>query len=84
MSIGKERLEKILAEKTGKGQKIKSSIPYSPGYKERVNFGELIGEYVKLNEKGEIIRVAPTTKGIIHYSKKGIHVVPSDPHARMK
>ncbi|MBD5455805.1 MAG: hypothetical protein HDR23_04930 [Lachnospiraceae bacterium] len=43
--------------------------------KERVNFGEVIGQYVNpaTNE------VVNTTAGIIHYSKTGTHIVPAQP-----
>ncbi len=43
--------------------------------KERVNFGEVIGQYVNpaTNE------VVDTTVGIIHYSKTGTHIVPAQP-----
>lgn len=82
--VSSERLELLLTEKAGTGQKIQGSLPYSPGYRERVNFGEIIGEYVKINKNGEIVSITPSSNGIIHYSKKGMHVVPSDPYARMK
>ncbi len=43
--------------------------------KERVNFGEVIGQYVNpaTNE------AVDTTVGIIHYSKTGTHIVPAQP-----
>ena len=82
--VSKERLEKMIYEKCGNGQKIKGNIPYSSGFRERVDFNEIIGEYVKINKEGKVIGVTPTTKGIVHYSKKGVHIVPSDPSARMK
>lgn len=43
--------------------------------KERVNFGEIIGQYVNpaTNEGVD------TTVGIIHYSKTGTHIVPAQP-----
>ena len=46
-----------------------------PGYRERVDFGRPIG-YIwdKINQMWWI-----TTKGIIHYSKKGAHIVPANP-----
>lgn len=43
------------------------------GSKERVDFGKVIGSYVD-PVTGEKI---PTTKGIIHYGSKGVHIVPS-------
>ncbi len=47
----------------------------SPGYNERVNFQELIGYYV-VEETGEKL---PTSEGIIHYSKKGAHIITAFP-----
>jgi len=46
-----------------------------PGFKERVDFGKVIGNYKDPNTGKSV----PTTKGIIIYSKSGIHVVPSRP-----
>ena len=43
--------------------------------KERVDFGIVIGEYI--DEHGKYHK---TTKGLIHHSKKGTHIVPSDPN----
>lgn len=44
--------------------------------RERVNFGETIGKWVDLKTGKEI----STTNGIIHYSKKGAHIVPARPN----
>ena len=41
----------------------------APGFKERVDFGQIIGTN----------RGVPTTKGIIHYSNSGLHIVPARP-----
>jgi filamentous hemagglutinin len=46
-----------------------------PGFKERVDFGEGIGNYV--NPVTELS--TPTTKGIIHYGADGVHIVPARP-----
>ena len=43
--------------------------------KERVDFGLIIG-LVK-DSNGNLI---PTTRGLIHHSKKGTHIVPSNPN----
>lgn len=62
------KAQKLIKTYKGKGEKINDS-------KERVDFGEIIGEYVdsKGNRK-------PTTIGIIHHSdKKGDHIVPARP-----
>jgi hypothetical protein len=42
--------------------------------KTRVDFGKVIGDYVKDG------KVTPTTNGIIHNAKNGVHIVPSAPH----
>ncbi|MCI5142253.1 MAG: hypothetical protein D3909_11160 [Candidatus Electrothrix sp. ATG1] len=63
-----------LAEKAGTGQQVGKTPVGQPGSKERVNFGEKIGNYV--DQAGN---ASPTTNGIIHYSKGGIHIVPARP-----
>lgn len=44
--------------------------------KERVDFGKVIGQYVDPNTG----IVKETTIGIIHYGKKGAHIVPARPN----
>ncbi len=44
------------------------------GSRERINFGEEIGVF-----KDQEGNAAPTTVGIVHYSKKGAHIVPARP-----
>lgn len=60
--------QKLLDEKAGTGQWLGAN-------KERVDFGQVIGKYVD-PITGEYYE---TTKGIIHYSKNGAHIVPSNP-----
>lgn len=63
-----EKAHQLIKDFKGKGEKINDS-------KERVDFGEVIGEYV--SSDGERM---PTTVGIIHTSKKkGSHIVPARP-----
>jgi hypothetical protein len=77
--VSKEELSELILEKFGTGQPVLLNImPFSPGYKERVNFGKLIGEYA-LKIKDQPIKFIPTTNGIIVYSKNGVHVIPSNP-----
>ena len=52
--------------------------PGKPGDRERVDFGEVIGEYVD-PASGQRSR---TTKGIVHYSSRGAHIVPAPLNAR--
>ncbi|MEY4590380.1 MAG: hypothetical protein RL497_2456, partial [Pseudomonadota bacterium] len=63
-----------LAERAGSGQQAGNLSVGQPGSKERVNFGEKIGDY--FDPAGNS---SPTTNGIIHYSKDGIHIVPARP-----
>lgn len=46
-----------------------------PGFKERIDFGEVIGNYID-----PVTGVStPTTKGIIHYGADGVHIIPARP-----
>ena len=63
----------LLDEFAGTGQPVAGNVG-QPGYRERVDFGKVIGEYHDLSGK-----ISETTKGIIHYSKKGAHIVPAEP-----
>ncbi|MED0664284.1 polymorphic toxin type 50 domain-containing protein [Geobacillus thermodenitrificans] len=60
--------QKLLEEHAGKGEWIGQN-------KERVDFGVVIGKYVDPTTGKEY----DTTKGIIHYSKNGAHIVPARP-----
>ncbi|MGO4549477.1 polymorphic toxin type 50 domain-containing protein [Lysobacter sp. 2RAF19] len=63
-----------LGRHAGTGQQVGKIDVGLPGSKERVNFGQQIGNYV--DQAGN---AAPTTNGIIHYGKDSIHIVPSRP-----
>lgn len=63
-----------LAQRAGTGQQVGNTPVGLPGSKERVNFGETIGNHI--DPSGA---VTPTNVGIIHYGKNGIHVVPARP-----
>ncbi|CCB90770.1 hypothetical protein WCH_BS10280, partial [Waddlia chondrophila 2032/99] len=56
----------------------KQGIFGQPGYKEVVDFKENIGIWQNL--KGESL---PTTKGTIHYSNHGAHIVPAHPESKV-
>ncbi len=76
-------LEILIKENVGKGQRIVGEFG-TPGYRERIDFGKIIGEYA-LEVKGQPTMYLPTTKGIIHYAKDGkVHLVPSDPNGVIK
>ena len=66
--ISAEEAQELLNEFAGKGE-MKGL------YKEVVDFGKIIGEDIK---KGTEKRFK-TTRGTIHYGKKGAHIVPADP-----
>ncbi len=66
---------RVLAEKAGTGQQVGNLPVGTPGSKERVNFGGAIGNYVDPVTG----KATPTSNGIIHYSKDGIHIVPARP-----
>jgi hypothetical protein len=63
----------LLDQFAGKGQPANAISAGQPGYKERVDFGRIIGEFYDDKTK----QLYPTSKGIIHYSKNGAHIVPS-------
>lgn len=59
----------------GKGTQIGNVARGIPGFKETVDFGEVIGNYVDPVTGTS----TPTTKGILHYAKDGVHIVPARP-----
>jgi tetratricopeptide (TPR) repeat protein len=59
----------------GTGVRVGKECPGVPGFKEIVDFKEHIG--IWKNFEGTLS--LPTTKGTIHYSKKGAHIVPAKP-----
>jgi hypothetical protein len=59
----------LLDRFAGTGQAANKIPRGQPGFRERVDFREVIG---KVNGQ-------PTTKGIIHYGKGGAHIVPANP-----
>jgi hypothetical protein len=61
----------LLDRYAGTGQRIVGAAG-GPG-KERVDFGQVIGQ---VNVNGVMTN---TTRGIIHYSNKGAHIVPANP-----
>ncbi|SDR45760.1 polymorphic toxin type 50 domain-containing protein [Pseudovibrio sp. Tun.PSC04-5.I4] len=67
--------QKLIDNHAGKGEQVGKLPVGEPGSKERVDFGKVIGKYVDPITGDKV----PTTKGIIHYGKKGVHIVPSRP-----
>jgi RHS repeat-associated protein len=60
----------------GTGQSANGVLAGKPGAKERIDFGRVIGVWWVDRGSGAGV---PTTKGLIHYSANGIHVVPARP-----
>ncbi|QDP01563.1 polymorphic toxin type 50 domain-containing protein [Thalassotalea sp. PS06] len=67
--------QKLVDEHSGKGQQVGNKTVGEAGSKERVNFGENIGNHVDQTTGDK----KPTTVGIIHHSKKDVHIVPAKP-----
>ena len=65
----------VLGRNAGTGQPIGTTPIGQAGSKERVNFGETIGNYVDPATGMS----TPTNNGIIHYANDGIHIVPARP-----
>ncbi|MEC1232966.1 polymorphic toxin type 50 domain-containing protein, partial [Bacillus paralicheniformis] len=61
--------QELLDKFAGKGTLLKN------GVKERVDFGKVIGKFYD-KDTGKYVE---TTRGLIHYSKNGAHIVPSEP-----
>lgn len=59
----------------GKGEQVGKIPVGQPGSKERINYGTVIGNYTD----PETGKSQPTTDGIVHYGKNGVHIVPSRP-----
>jgi len=67
--------QELIDKFAGTGQPVGNVPRGEPGFKECINFREIIGNYIN-NNTG---RSFPTTNGIIHYGLKGVHIVPSAP-----
>ncbi len=70
--------ERLLEKFAGKGLP-KRGVAGENGFKESIDFKEVIG--IWKNKNGT--KTAPTTKGTVHYGKKGAHIVPADPATRI-
>lgn len=76
ITTSREKLEKLLREKVGHGEAVNRESFGTSSYKERIDFGELIGEFAHM-KGNDIIKIEPTTKGIVHFDKEGyFHMVP--------
>jgi RHS repeat-associated protein len=72
--------QSLIDEHKGTGQQVGSTPVGEAGSRERVDFGTNIGVYVD-PATGQR---SPTTNGIIHESKKGVHIVPARPNDESK
>jgi RHS repeat-associated protein len=63
-----------LVKQAGTGEPVGNVPRGMPGFKERVDFGEVIGNYVDSSGAK-----TPTTKGMIVYGKDGVHIYPVRP-----
>lgn len=69
LTISMEHAQELVDEYGGTGQKIDGQT------RERVFFHETIGVYKRRDEKTGV----PTSWGMIHYGKRGCHIVPASP-----
>jgi tetratricopeptide (TPR) repeat protein len=67
--------QKLLDAFAGTGKRVGNVVPGSHGYREIVDFQEHIGIW----KSDDGILSLPTTRGTIHYGKKGAHIVPAEP-----
>ena len=65
----------LLRQFAGKGTPLNKVPRFQPGFRERVSFGTVIGDYV---DPATGI-ATPTTNGVIHYGGRGAHIVPARP-----
>ncbi|MEG2569511.1 MAG: polymorphic toxin type 50 domain-containing protein, partial [Acinetobacter sp.] len=64
-----------LLPKLGTGKQVGNTPVGNPGSKERINYGHNIGNYIDPRTGVS----TPTTNGIVHYGKNGVHIVPARP-----
>ncbi|OWG31857.1 hypothetical protein CAL36_20045 [Enterobacter kobei] len=64
-----------LLPKLGTGQQVGNTPVGAPGSKERINYGQNIGNYIDPQTGVS----TPTTNGIVHYGKNGVDIVPARP-----
>lgn len=69
----------LLKQYAGKGHRERGQLGL-PNYKETVDFKEQIGIYNTPDGKVSL----PTSRGTIHYGKKGGHIVPAQPSLLLK
>lgn len=76
-TIDKEEIEKIAMANKGTGYIIRNDTNGIFKDREKIILDKLVGHYINYdNNAKEIIEEYDTNSIIIHYSKKGIHIVP--------
>ncbi|MDG9730373.1 polymorphic toxin type 50 domain-containing protein [Ignatzschineria sp. RMDPL8A] len=69
-------VQKIVDQYAGTGRVIPGGKKFGePGSKERISSDRVIGNYYDAG----LQKFIPTKNFIIHYSKKGVHIVPARP-----
>lgn len=76
LTITMKEAAKLVEKFSSKGKIIGNS---DTSNKERVNFGKIIGVWIDKDGNEH-----STSIGIIHHSKNGTHIVPSDPNSDSK
>jgi hypothetical protein len=64
----------LVSRFSGTGARVRGTAGEA-GYVERVNFGQVIGQYVNPATGGQL----ETSVGLIHYGRRGAHIVPARP-----
>lgn len=67
-----------LLSKLGTGQQVGNMSIGTPGSKERINYGKVIGNYIDPQTGVS----TPTTNGIVHYGRNGVHIVPASQRSK--
>jgi|GEM_PF-2294464 len=71
----------LLKQYAGKGRPLNNVALCAPGSIELVGASQVIGNYIKRDEKtGKFSDPVPTRWMKIHYSKRGAHIVPAPPN----
>lgn len=82
VTLEPSEFELLVKKNAGKGERVRGGWG-EVDYRERVDFGKIIGEFA-LEKEGKPIQYIPTSKCILHYDKSGgVHAVPSNPNAFM-
>lgn len=68
-------LQTLIDKFAGTGQAVNNVPRSQPGFKERVDFEVIIGNFVDIRDNTN----TPTTIGIVHYARNGVHIVPARP-----